>query len=218
VADGGLDVAPETSWNSELGIRSRAGRSHIEGTVFYLAIEDMVAAARGTVFENLGRVDTYGIELGGLWATSDWHPALADLELSYTYLQTEVKRGRIPSAVQTGVVVDIGAALVKRFTDQLELRFGVKHVSAVFTDFENIEYTANRGDTGPVPSYTILDASGAWHLSERSRVFVAAKNLTDRVYIGSRLHSHPGSPDANASSGILVGARRQVNMGISFDY
>jgi Fe(3+) dicitrate transport protein len=42
--------------------------------------------------------------------------------------------------------------------------------------------------------------------------------VTDNVYIGSRLHSNPSQPSANLSTGIIPGARRQVNLSIQYDF
>lgn len=90
----------------------------------------------------------------------------------------------------------------------------MRFVDDVFTDFENIQVTKNRGDTGPIPSYYIVNASMDYKLARQWRLFFSAKNLFDKVYIGSRLHSNAGQPEANLSSGILVGPRRQILFGI----
>ena len=47
---------------------------------------------------------------------------------------------------------------------------------------------------------------------------MAILNLTDKEYIGSRLHSNPGQLSANMSSGIIPGPRRQINLGISYSF
>ena len=84
----------------------------------------------------------------------------------------------------------------------------------MYTDFENLERTSNRGDRGPVPAYSVANISAEYELFSNWNLFVAAKNILDEVYIGSRLHSNPGQPEAHLSSGILVGPRRQINIGI----
>jgi Fe(3+) dicitrate transport protein len=38
----------------------------------------------------------------------------------------------------------------------------------------------------------------------------------DEKYIGSRLHSNPGQPEAGLSSGIMPGPRRQINLGVDY--
>ena len=55
-------------------------------------------------------------------------------------------------------------------------------------------------------------------MSEKVRIFVSAKNLSDEIYVGSRLHSNPGQPQANLSSGILPGPRRQINVGVDYTF
>ncbi len=228
VVSGGLDLKPEKSWNIELGARSWGTKASLEITGFLLRIDHLVAAGRGTAFKNLGRVDTYGIEAGAALRTSRYAALLPDVNFSYTYLQTEIKSGVVSSAVIAGNVdVDLAGnelpyapehtltlGLAKQVNAKLRLRADWRYVGQVFTDFENIEETFNRGDTGPVPSYSILNASMDYKVSRQWSAFLSAKNLLDEVYIGSRLHSNAGQPQANLSSGILIGPRRQINLGV----
>lgn len=225
---GGLDLEAEKSWNMEAGLRSDGRWLTLEASAFLLKIEDLVAAGRGTAFRNLGKVDTYGLETALGLATSRLGPVLPDVNLSYTWLQTRIRSGIVTSATMAGnVAVDLSGnqlpyapphtltvSLVKRTNRGLRLRADLRFVDEVFTDFENIERTYNRGDTGPIPAYSVLNASADYAISPRWSAFVTAKNLLDEVYIGSRLHSNAGQPQAHLSSGILVGPRRQVNAGI----
>ena len=225
---GGLDLKAEKSWNMEVGLRSWRPGLTLEATAFLIKIEDLVAAGRGTAFKNLGKVDSYGLEVGLALATSRFAAVLPDINLSYTYLQTQIKSGIITSGTIAGNV-DVNLAgnqlpyapphtlsvgLAKAINRRLSLRVDLRFVDQVFTDYENIKRTFNRGDTGPIPSYSIVNASADYKVSPRWSAFFAAKNLFDKVYIGSRLHSNAGQPEANLSSGILIGPRRQVNAGI----
>ena len=224
---GGLDLKPEKSWNLEAGLRSRGPALTLEACAFLLRVEDLVAAGRGTAFRNLGEVETYGLETALALHASGLGPVLPDLHLAHTWLQTRVRNGRVTSATRAGdVEVDISGnelpyapphtltvSLVKE-TRGLRLRTDVRFVDDVFTDFENIDRTFNRGDTGPIPAYSIVNASADYAFAPRWSAFVTAKNLLDEVYIGSRLHSNAGQPQAHLSSGILVGPRRQLTAGI----
>ena len=90
-----------------------------------------------------------------------------------------------------------------------------RYVSKVYTDFENITSTDNLGVTGPVPSYNLINLSANFQISPNMQLFLSGKNITDNVYIGSRLHSNPGQKAANISSGIIPGSRRQINIGVN---
>ena len=50
------------------------------------------------------------------------------------------------------------------------------------------------------------------------RLYLSGKNITDLSYIGSRLHSNPGQPQPDLSSGILIGPRRQINLGLEYSF
>ena len=227
IESGGLDLKAETSWNLEIGTRFSQPWLTLETSGFWIKINDLVAAGRGTAFKNLGKVDTYGLELGAVLQPGVWKTVLPDLNLSYTFLQTEIKSGLVRSAIAAGQEIDLTGnqlpyapphtiiiGLSKEVGKKLRMRADMKFMDRVFTDFENTAKTANRGDMGPIPSYSILNASLDYALSADWQFFVTGKNLLDEIYIGSRLHSNPGQPQANLSSGILVGPRRQVNLGI----
>lgn len=227
----GIDVAPETSWNLEAGLRGRYPWLAFEATGFFLQIDDIVAAARGTAFRNLGSARSYGLEWGStlrLSALASWLP---DLNATYTWLQTEVLDARIESYRGAGEIVDVsgnelpyapehtlGLGLEKNFADRLTLLGELHYVSAAFTDYENLSFTTNRGDTGPIPAHTVVDASARYQVSTDLNIQLTAKNLLDNVYVGSRLHSNPRQPQAWLSSGILPGPRRQINLSLSYRF
>ena len=228
IGAGGLDLKPEKSWNMELGFRSWVPGVILEASGFLIKVEDLVAAGRGTAFKNLGKVDLSGVELAMTLGISEFVSILPDINLAYTYLQTTIVDGIVKSATIAGNVdVELNGnelpyaprhtftvGLAKRIGKVLRLRADMRFVDEVFTDFENLQQTFNRGDTGPIPNYTIVNASIDYKISQQWQVFLTAKNIFDHVYIGSRLHSNAGQPEANLSSGILIGPRRQILFGI----
>ncbi|MDA9935618.1 TonB-dependent receptor, partial [Candidatus Marinimicrobia bacterium] len=104
------------------------------------------------------------------------------------------------------------------FGEKLSLRVDFKYVSKVYTDFENIEKTKNLGIQGSVPEYATINLSANFHHSEKLRIYLSGKNITDESYIGSRLHSNPGQKEAGLSSGIIIGPRRQINLGLEYTF
>ena len=230
-APSGLDLRSETSWNKEFGLRGDFPLGSFEATGFHLSISNIVAAGRGTAFLNLGRAQTYGVEWSGRLRGEALASAVPDARVSWTWLRTEVLEGVIPSSEQAGVTMDISgnelpyaprhavsASLSKDFAMGLSLRVAARFAGRVYADFENIETTGNRGDTGPLPGYALLDATIRYAAFRNMDVVVAGKNLLDRIYEGSRLHSSPGQPEAHLSSGILPGPRRQINVTVRYRY
>jgi len=228
--DGGFDLKAEKSWNSELGVRGRSGIGQFEVTGFHLYVEDLVGGR--TVFQqNLGVVQSYGVETSTTLEGDALATPLPTLDVSYTYLQSEVVEGVISSAID-GAPEDISGnelpaapahtatvGLSKDFPDiGLRLSTTLRYRSDFYTDLENLEGTTNRGERGPVPSRTLFDAGIAYDYSDNLRLRLTAKNLTDTVHIGSRIHSNPSQPSANLSTGIIPGARRQINLSIQYDF
>ena len=233
ISDGGLDLKSEKSWNKEIGIRGGLSIIEFEFSGFHVSVEDMVVAGRGTAFKNLGKVNTMGLETRTALAFSQINKFLPNVDVSYSFLNTEVIDGRIISNVSgsVGSEVDISGkelpyapahtlmvGFTSNFNERFSLRIDTKYVSEVFTDFENIEKIDNLGISGPVPEYSIINLSTSFQFNEKIRVFLSGKNITDESYIGSRLHSNPGQKEAGLSSGILVGPRRQVNLGVEYNF
>ena len=102
--------------------------------------------------------------------------------------------------------------------EKLSYRLDFRFVDEVFTDFENIIKEDKLGIQGIIPSYNFINISADYKVSEDYRIFLTGKNITDEIYIGSRLHSNPGQPQANLSSGILPGPRRQINLGFEYNF
>ena len=229
--DSGLDLDSERSWNKEFGFRGRSSLLDYEFAGFHIDIENLVAAGRGTAFKNLGKVTTQGIEARTSLLLSNIFSLLPDMDISYAFLATEVKDATIISNVSgtAGSEVSINGkelpyspdhtltvGLEYNSSPKINLRADLRYVSEVYTDFENIEKTDDIGVTGPIPSYNIFNISGSYKVSPQLKIFFSGKNITDEVYIGSRLHSNPGQKEANISSGIIPGPRRQINIGLEY--
>lgn len=235
--DSGLDLEAEKSWNKEIGIRGSLALFDYEIAGFHIDIENLVAAGRGTAFKNLGKVNSQGVEVRTDFLLSKMSKLLPNLGVAYTYLSTEVLDGAILSNIQpVGTEVSINGKELPYSPDHtlnvgLELnpvrnfffRLDYKYVSKVYTDFQNLEDEDDRvgynlGISGPIPEYSLINLSSSYQFSQKMKLFLSGKNITDEVYIGSRLHSNPGQKDANISSGILPGARRQINLGIEYTF
>ena len=228
----GLDLKAEESWNKEIGIRGKISLVDFELSGFHLGIENLVAAGRGTAFKNLGKVNTMGVELNSKINSSQLMKLVPDVHLIYSFLQSEVVDGVIKSNVRGSIGSDVSikgkelpyapmhtltaglSSSLEKFSYRLDLRY----VSEVYTDFENIKEADKLGIQGKIPSYSFINFSADYNLSSNYRIFLTGKNVTDESYIGSRLHSNPGQPRANISSGILPGPRRQINLGVEYKF
>ena len=82
--DCGLDLDAEKSWNKELGLRYNTNSINLEIAAFHIDIENLVAAGRGTVFKNLGKVQTMGLEVGSNLYFSNFF--MPNIHLAYGFL------------------------------------------------------------------------------------------------------------------------------------
>ena len=228
----GLNLEAEKSWNKEVGIRGDYPMFNFEVSGFHVGIENLVAAGRGTAFKNLGKVNTMGLELNLNLLSSKVVGLLPDLHFIYAFLNTEIKDGIIKSNVSGTVGSDVSiqgkklpyapahtlTAGFSKMGEKLSYRLDFRFVDEVFTDFENIIKEDKLGIQGIIPSYNFINISADYKVSKDYRIFLSGKNITDEIYIGSRLHSNPGQPQANLSSGILPGPRRQINLGFEYNF
>ena len=233
IEDNGLDLEAEQSWNKEFGVRGELSAIDYELALYHININNLVAAGRGTAFKNLGKVITQGLEFRALINLSSFMSVLPHIHISYSFLDTEVIDGVIVSNISGtyGSEVSIKGkqlpyspkntltiGLESRLIDNFSIRMDYRYVSKVYTDYENITSTDNLGVTGPVPSYNLINLSANFQISPNMQLFLSGKNITDNVYIGSRLHSNPGQKAANISSGIIPGSRRQINIGVNYTF
>ena len=230
--ESGLDLKAEQSWNKELGFRGNISLLDFEVSGFHIGIENLVAAGRGTVFKNLGKVSTMGLELNAKLNTSQIQKFIPNMHLIYSFLHSDVIEGEIKSNVRgtIGSVVDISGkelpyapthtltAGLSNQSNNFSYRVDFRYVSEVYTDFENIVNEDKLGIQGEIPSYNFINLSADYKINSKYRIFLTGKNIQDKIYIGSRLHSNPGQPQANISSGILPGPRRQINLGLEYNF
>lgn len=230
--DNGLDLKAEQSWNKELGIRGSISLLDFEVSGFHIGIENLVAAGRGTVFNNLGKVSTMGVEFNTALNTSAIQKFIPNIHLVYSFLHSDVVEGEIKSNVRgtIGSIISISGkelpyapvhtltAGISNQTKIFSYRVDYRFVSEVYTDFENIVKEDKLGIQGKIPSYSFINLSADYRINSKYRIFLTGKNVQDKIYIGSRLHSNPGQPQANISSGILPGPRRQINLGLEYNF
>ena len=231
--DTGLDLKAETSWNKEFGVRTQDFLSFLslEFSLFHLNINNLVAAGRGTAFKNLGEVETMGTELSSKLKFLQY-PILPTIYFSHTFLKTNIKSGFLDPYyfMGTGPPVDLSGNELpyspknifllgieqKIFNNKINLRLDLKYVDRVFTDFHNIYEIGQVGIKGPVDAYNLLNGNISYQFSENMLINLTGKNLLDEIYIGSRLHSNPNQTQADISSGILPGPRRQINFSLKY--
>lgn len=235
-ANTGFDLLPEKSWNYEVGLRGNFSAVSFETAGFLIDMEDLLIMGSPAIrFKKPAKAVTYGVEHSMKLYSSKWSNFLPDLNLSYTLLNSEIKKGIVASAIKTGDADvkgnelpyapkhTLSVGLSKSIKEKFLVRADYVYISDVYTDLENIEFIRNRGDTGPVPHFYLIDASMSYKINKHWRVTLTGKNILDKIYIGSRLHSDPYAPvgsqnKANTSSGIIPGSRRQLNLGIRYEF
>ncbi|MEQ1500933.1 MAG: TonB-dependent receptor [Myxococcota bacterium] len=220
--DGGgtLELEAEHSWNSELGLRLVHGDAlYAEAALFRLDFQNQVidpaesagAVASGGIVQG-GATLHQGFELGLRLDPLDGGTWALPLSVSYTYVHAEFRDGwgaallgqtlpyAPPHELQVGVGLERGEWLATRVTGT--------YVSSQYADaVETVEPSID-GTIGLLPARFVADATVSVREPHTGlRVVVAAKNLTDEIYIASR-----------TPRGIQPGLRRHVFGGLEWDW
>ncbi len=217
-ADGKVvELAPELSWNSELGVRARPHPAvRAEVTAFLLAFDNQivpasVAGGQGAAQTNGGRTRNAGLEAAWHLDTATWRPGAHRFysDLAYTWLpvaeyvgarqsafdsSVSVTGNRLPYAARHLATVSAGWSHQSGVGARAEL----VHVGDMFSDDTNtaaFEGTAN-GQRGLLPAYDVVNVAADWAVPAwRTTFFATAKNLLDATYLVDRTRGMlPGTP------------------------
>jgi Fe(3+) dicitrate transport protein len=223
---GVVELDPELSWNSELGVRlmPRTG-IQLEATLFRMDYENQVVPASvaggvGATLTNGGETLHEGIELGGridsAAAFGTTHNVYANL--AWTWLEEASFQGQRNSSVPGFTTVSVSGNQLPYTSEHLvtaglgwQLPMGldafveVVHVGEQFGDDLNTVAGTADGQRGLLPDYTLWNATLAYDIARfHTSVFATVKNLTDELYIADR------------TRGIAPGSPRLVQFGLSF--
>ncbi|MGQ9897245.1 MAG: TonB-dependent receptor plug domain-containing protein [Acidobacteriota bacterium] len=221
---GVVDLDPELSWNTEVGIRSvpvqgiRLDASYFRMNFSNQIIPASLAGGVGATLTNGGKTFHQGLELSGRVDSGvllkSTHNVFA--RVNYTFVGDARFEGRRFSSVSglTNVLVTgnripytpqhlftgaFGYSHAKGFDVQVE----AVHVGEQFGDDLNLRPTSPvnpavfaSGQLGLLPAYTIWNAAANYRVERwRTTFFITVKNLTNRLYIADRVRGIlPGPP------------------------
>ncbi len=225
---GAVDLAPELSWNYELGLR---GRPHpaagLEATLFRMDYENQIVPASlaggvGAALTNGGETLHQGLELSGRFDAGTALGARQNVYIrtAYTYVPTarfvgtrfsalpgptnvSVTGNRLPYAPRHLMSTTVGYMHPRGLEALLEGVF----IGQQFADDLNTVAPSPDGQRGLIPSQTTLNVAINYRVeSLRTGFFVAVKNVLDRIYIVDR------------ARGILPSSPRLVQVGMNIDF
>jgi Fe(3+) dicitrate transport protein len=225
---GTLDLDPELSWNSEVGIRSvlRKGLM-LDLTFFRMDYENQIVAASlaggvGSTLTNAGQTLHQGTEMALEVDTGAFLKSRHSVYFRavHTYLPTAKSTGgRFSSVSGFGTVRVSGNRLPYAAEHTMDFIVGYSHPSGTnalieavhsgsqFGDDLNTVKPTPDGQRGLIPGYTVWNATLNYKVeSMRTTVFVTAKNLFDKTFIVDR------------SRGILPSSPRLVQAGLTFNF
>jgi Fe(3+) dicitrate transport protein len=220
---GAVDLAPELSWNYELGLRSQRSGLGLDLTLFRMDYENQiipasVAGGTGATLTNGGATLHQGFELGARVDTAGLTGSRHNVALraAFTAVPTarfegarfstqpgagnvSVTGNRLPYAPER--LFNAGLSYTHPSTASAILE--LVHVGTQFGDDLNTVEPSLDGQRGRLPSFTIWNATvNLPFRALRSTAFLAVKNLLDRLYVADR------------TRGVLPGPPRTLQLGL----
>lgn len=204
------NVDVETSIGYEAGLRHSSKGFRAEGTLFYTAFQDLlvidnIGASGSGSSENVGDVDSYGIELAVHWdpgVQRDWAFNLP-LRAGFTYTRAELDgdaSSSDPESIFSGGLDGNQVPYIPEYllTAGVGVEYGkfglyldANYVPEMFATASNTTSQLDpTGDPdaryGKTDSYFLMDLSAEYNITDQVRVFAGIRNLFDKEYISSR--------------------------------
>lgn len=223
-----LNLDAELSWNTELGLRMNVSDGiDLELTGYMMNFSNQIipvsesSGGSGTGLVNGGETRHLGLEAGvridfGTMLKTDHKFILssagtfgssvysADRYISAGSLAVNVNGNELPYAPSTMV----WGALEYVAPMGLSLQISARYTGEQFTNELNTVTASANGETGLMPSFTILDFTGRYFVNSlNSTFYLSVKNLSDERYISSR-----------RPQGIKVGLPRLVSAGVDLSF
>lgn len=226
-AGGSVELAPERSWNTELGLRyaSPAGlRGELVG--FDLDFDNQVvpasvAGGAGATLTSAGRTRHRGVELTAQADLADLAGGRIDayLRAALTWLAraeyvgeryssipgfgaVSVRGNRLPYSPETLATLGFGIESPLGPAAEIELQ----HVGAAFADDLNTVPVSADGQRGRIAAHTIVNLTVSHRFGAALTLYGSVKNLADRRYV------------ADMSRGLIPGAPRQLQFGVDWRF
>ncbi|MBP6833777.1 MAG: TonB-dependent receptor [Deltaproteobacteria bacterium] len=221
-AGANLQLDPELSWNTELGLRARLGRwLNAEVAGFHIEFENQIippSESGGAVSAggfNTGHSRHMGVESS---VTFDLEALLhrrastfsLPLTINYTWLPVAAFVGGLFDANRVPYAPEHILYAQLRFVHRMGLsaQVSVSYVASQFADRENTVAQSVDGVVGRLPGYVTIDARVGYTVRAAGvTVYLAGRNLTDQIYISNR-----------APQGIQPAGFRQVFAGLEWSW
>jgi len=223
---GVVDLDPELSWNSELGVRTTLTQGlRLDGTFFRMDYQNQIVPASlaggiGATLTNGGATLHQGLEVAGRVDTAALLDSVHNAYLRAAYMYAPIARfaglrfsgisgfqsvsvsgNRLPYAPEHLLTIGVGYA----HPSGVDVMVEAVHTSDQFGDDLNTAAPTPDGQRGLIPAYTVWNTAVNYDMG-RATVFLTVKNLLDDQFIVDR------------ARGILPGGPRLVQAGLKLRF
>lgn len=224
---GSIELGPETSVNTEFGLRYQpAEQWQIETALFQMDFDNQivpasVAGGSGATLTSAGETLHRGLEaLVNYEMDSDFSDANVSpfFSIAWTWVKDASFEGTRTSSVTPGVSVSgnrlpyapehtVSTSIGLAFSNGVRAQLESVYVDSMFTDDLNTRAVTANGQRGLIPSYIVHNLSLNYALSDSGiTLFTAVKNITNELYV------------VDMSRGIVPGMERLVQGGVEFRF
>ncbi|MFJ5445988.1 TonB-dependent receptor [Methylobacillus methanolivorans] len=197
------------SRQAEIGIKHKLpdAKGEVSVAIYHIAKDDIITFSGPFQAVQGGKLSSRGIELSmTLFPTPNWRTDFNATALNARYDELadafgEARKGQTPDNVPKHTA----NAWVYYQQPQWEAGIGARYVGKRYV-YDDFSFNADKATS--MNSYTVFDASAAWHVNKQMTVRANIRNLTDKFY-GAYAYS---------ASQQIVGAPRQIELTAEFRY
>ncbi len=181
---GNADLNPETSYQAELGNEFRVGGVKLSLTGYYIKLKDMLRwVPSGSQWrpENVGRVNTYGLEAVGSWQ-KQWGRSRVELNGTYAYTVSREK-----DKTEQLIYVPLHKATAS-------VAYSYAHISAYYRHLFNGEVFTTSDNSTKIDPYNVSTVGAEYHFNLLSGLSIGAQvlNLWNEEYQNVAMRPLPG--------------------------
>lgn len=181
------DLEAETGDTFEIGTKFNPPRFQLDASLFYTfykgfidTVETTVTNSAGTVaqmYDNVGDVDIYGVELGLNVPLGEWWDPLGGF---FTGTKVALSEGVNRTEDDTLDSVDPFEAVVYLGYDHASGKWGTQ-LTGIYRAKKR-EVSEEWGDQFVPPSSFVVDCSAYWNITQRVSIEATLRNLTNQKY------------------------------------
>ena len=224
-----IQLLTPTSWNGNISFQKAGKWGDCSVNFYHTLYKNKLEIMPNYYLLRTDGIKVKGIELKATVKMQKWSYILPQVQLNYTFAHSQFIETEIQHSLTTENPIILTQQVLPylpkhqwsvRFNYVLNkkwaVQFDIHSRSKVYTDPENNSFINTSGNTGPISPITTYTIRLKYQLNSHCTFQCTGLNLSDEMYIDSRLGSTPQIKGTNG--GIYMGNRSQYLMQCTYQF